>query len=291
MKWIFPTVLVLLVSQNVWTQNLEKINPQSIQIGGEIGRRIDITVNNNLLAVDIDKDFLAPFLERKQSGGFIGTGMFLDAAVRLAYHTENEKLLALKKHIVNTLLATQEPDGYIGLMRPEARIKKLWDVHELSYIIIGLTNDGLLFHQAASLSAAKKLADLLLTRLTETPPPGCYDGDLNPVMSNTGLADAMMTLTDAAGDEKYKQFIFDVLDMMHWQKPIVCGRHWPIDGHIYGYLDKCLVQLRLDPTMSHPELRTMSNGVLHFMLEDKRSHHLRRLRRPRMLAKYPGRHE
>lgn len=262
-------IIILLASSAIaFAQPLNKIDPSAITIGGEIGRRIDITVDNNLLAVDIDKDFLAPFQERKQMDGFIGVGMFLDAAVRLAHHTQNEKLIALKNHIADTLMATQEPDGYIGLMRPLARIRKLWDVHELSYIIIGLTNDGLLFQRTDSLDAARKLADYLVTRLTETPPPGCYDGDLNPVMSNTGLADALLLLTDATGNDKYKQFILDVLDMAHWAKPIVCGRHWPIDGHIYGYLDKCLVQLHLDPTASNPELRAMSDGVLKFMLED-----------------------
>ena len=102
MKKAILIIILLALSAIALAQPLTTIDPSAISVGGEIGRRIDITVDNNLLAVDIDKDFLVPFQERKQMGGFIGTGMFLDAAVRLAYHTKNEKLIALKNHITDT---------------------------------------------------------------------------------------------------------------------------------------------------------------------------------------------
>ncbi|MFZ4397711.1 MAG: hypothetical protein ACOYOU_19040, partial [Kiritimatiellia bacterium] len=37
------------------------IDIQQIKMGGELGRRMDITVSNNLLKIDMDKIFLAPF--------------------------------------------------------------------------------------------------------------------------------------------------------------------------------------------------------------------------------------
>jgi len=43
----------------------------NIKVGGEIGRRIDITVSNNLLKLDINNDFLASFL-KKDDTGYIG---------------------------------------------------------------------------------------------------------------------------------------------------------------------------------------------------------------------------
>ena len=41
--------------------------PGTVYVGGEIGRRINITVNNNLLALDVEKDFLKPLRERNRT--------------------------------------------------------------------------------------------------------------------------------------------------------------------------------------------------------------------------------
>ena len=68
---------------------LEHIDLNAIELGGELGRRIDVTVKNNLLAVDVDADFIKPFQERSQTDGFIGLGMYIDGLARLAFHTGN----------------------------------------------------------------------------------------------------------------------------------------------------------------------------------------------------------
>ena len=37
---------------------------RDVRVGGEIGRRIEITITNNLLVLDADRDFLPPFKTR-----------------------------------------------------------------------------------------------------------------------------------------------------------------------------------------------------------------------------------
>ena len=245
---------------------LEHIELDAIDIGGEMGRRIDVTVENNLLAVDVDNDFIKPFQERNQTDGFIGLGMFIDGLTRLAFHTGNPAAIARKEHVVAATIATQEDDGYIGLMKPEARIARLWDVHEMSYLVLGLTSDYALFGNRESLGAAQRLADYLVGKLTDNPPPGCFEGDLNVDMGPTGLGDALMYLSEQSGDARYRDFCIDTLKIGEWRKPIVKGRWWPIDGHVYAYIDKCLLQLRLDPERTRPALHEMSEGVMHFLL-------------------------
>jgi len=88
-----------------------RLGPRQVRVGGEIGRRIDVTVQNNLLQIKVDQDFLKPFQDRKANGGFIGLGMFIDAAVRFAAHTQDPKVLALKTHVIDQAIKTQEPDG------------------------------------------------------------------------------------------------------------------------------------------------------------------------------------
>ncbi len=263
--WLLGGVLMGMSSARAY--ELEHIALNAIDIEGEIGRRIDVTVNNNLLAVDVDNDFLKPFQERAQTDGFIGLGMFIDGLTRLAYHTGNSDAIARKEHVVAAAIATQEDDGYIGLMKPEARIAQLWDVHEMAYLVLGLTTDYELFGKQESLAAARRLADYLVNNLTDNPPPGCFEGDLSPEMGVTGLGDALMYLSEQSGDAIYRNFCVDVLKVGEWQKPIVKGRWWPIHGHVYAYIDKCLLQLRLDPEERNPALHAMSNGVMDFLLE------------------------
>ena len=60
----------------------------NVTVGGEIGRRIDITTKNSLLKLNIEKDFLTPCRERNKSEwAFVGLGNLIVASVKLAYNT------------------------------------------------------------------------------------------------------------------------------------------------------------------------------------------------------------
>ena len=62
------------------------VDPGQVRLGGEIGRRIDLTISNNLLAINVDNDFLKPFHEKQTPiFGYIGLGKLLDATVNFAY--------------------------------------------------------------------------------------------------------------------------------------------------------------------------------------------------------------
>ena len=50
------------------------------------------------------------------SDRYVGLGKLIDAAVKLAAYSGDEKVLARKKHIIDKTLATQEPDGYLGFI-------------------------------------------------------------------------------------------------------------------------------------------------------------------------------
>ena len=92
------------------------VDPAKVRIRGEIGRRIDITVGNNVLKIDNDTVFLKSF-RKKDRGNFsyVGLGKHIDAVVRLAYHTGDKRLIALKDRLITELLKTQLDSGYIGV--------------------------------------------------------------------------------------------------------------------------------------------------------------------------------
>ncbi len=186
---------------------LTPIDLRQVKVGGEIGRRIDVTINNNLLVLKADKDFLAPFRAKKARDGYIGLGKLIDAAVRFAAYTKDERVLALKKHLVDETIKTQEPDGYIGMMAAPARISGMWDICELGYVILGLTSDYHYFGQKQSLDAARKAADYLLQHWSTIPADWPQQTHVATHVSVTGLERAMLMLYQETGDERYLELL------------------------------------------------------------------------------------
>jgi len=87
------------------------LDVREIQVGGEIGRRLQATVDNNLLVIALDQDFLAPFQKHDGTGGYVGLGKTLDAFARFAAYTGDSRIVERKQHLVSALLQSQGPDG------------------------------------------------------------------------------------------------------------------------------------------------------------------------------------
>jgi len=207
--WVLHLSSMLFISVGIVSADsphyLTALDIRRVKVEGEIGRRIDITVNNNILAADVDKDFLLPFKERNRRDGYIGLGKFIDSLARFAAYTNDERVLALKKHVVAETLRTQEPDGYIGLCVPESRMWALWDLHEMGYLVLGLTTDYRYFGEKASLEGARRLADYIIGRWSEDPQQKT-DGWISVYVATTGLEEAMLALHEWTGEERYLNF-------------------------------------------------------------------------------------
>lgn len=108
----------------------------SISLGGEYGRRVSITIENNLLQLDIEKDFLAPL--REKTGAFTGVGALLNAASLLAAQTADPRVVAIRDELAESILSLQEPDGYIGSKAGDERIWEPFDVDEGYQALAGM---------------------------------------------------------------------------------------------------------------------------------------------------------
>ena len=246
---------------------LQRIPTDRIRVEGEIGRRIEVTVENNLLKLDLDHDFLDPFRTPTAQGGYVGLGKTIDAFVRLAAHTQNPQLLERKRYLVAETISTQSEDGYIGMMAPEARLWTLWDIHEMAYLIYGLTMDHRFFGEDASLAAARKLADFILAGWhTHERSPG--DGSITEYMAVTGLENALIALFQQTSDRKYLDYAADFRGLSKWDGPIVLGRWGPIQGHAYAYLCRSLAQLRLNQIAPQETLLAPTKRAMDFLLRD-----------------------
>lgn len=257
--------LALASTSCAWAVRMTPLDISNVRVGGEIGRRIDITIANNVLVIDADKDFLEPFRRRNSQGGYVGLGKFIDSLVRFAAYSQDPKVLALKQYVVREAIATQEADGYIGICRPEMRMWHLWDIHEMGYLVMGLTADHAYFDEKPSLDAAKKLADYILARWSEDPDRKT-EGWVSTYVATTGLEGAMLGLYSRTGDERYLDFAVQHRKLAEWDTPLIQGRWGNLEGHAYYHMAHCLAQLRLNEIRPEARLLNQSRATLDFLV-------------------------
>ncbi len=256
----FPLCIALLLP-------LIPLDTQQVRVGGEIGHRIDITVHNNLLVLDAEKDFLQPFEQRKEKGGYIGLGKLILAAVRLAAHTGDANVVAFKDRLVARTIGAQQSDGYIGICKPASRMTALWDVHELGYLAAGLLSDYEFFHRPASLAAARKAAGYLLAHWGEIPADWAARTDVATHVAVTGTDRTLLGFFRVTGDARYLDFLLGRRGLGEWDMPIVIGRRPGIEGHMYAYLARTLAQLELCRLRPSPKLLVNADRALTFLTE------------------------
>lgn len=247
---------------------LQPLDVRAVKVGGEMGRRIEVTITNNLLVMDVDKDFLAPFKTEpaKRTGAYIGLGKLIDAAVHFAAYTGDTRVMSVKRHLVAEAIAAQEADGYIGTFAPAKRMWSLWDIHEMNYLAYGLAMDHRFFGEKPSLEAARKLADYIVRRWAAEPPKLPTPWDITLHMGVTGVESTMLALHRETGDARYLEFVTKTRQLANWDAHVVTGRWGLIEGHAYAHLCRCIAQLRLHRLQPNARLLKPTRDVLDFIL-------------------------
>lgn len=241
------------------------IHPGNVKVAGEMGRRIDITLHGNIQKIDTDKDFILPFLRKTDNGGFTGIGMYIDALAKFAAYSNDNQIVAYKNYVIGQLISAQLPDGYAGALRPENRMWSLWDIHEMGYIIFGLTTDYEYFRNEKILQTAIKIADYILDRWS-TMPQGWENGTrVNLHEAVTGLDRAMLALYHHTGQRRFLDFCVNQKALQDWNLDIEIGRRVGLDGHVYGYLGMCLAQLELFRLLPQEKLLKQSDKAMDFL--------------------------
>ena len=207
---------------------VEKFAPGEVTVGGEIGRRMEVTAEKILHHTDVDNVFVKPFREHDAGtfGGFVGYGMLLDAVVKAAAHgVGGDEMRAFKTRRLKEIAATMTPDGRISMYADKPGF---WDNHEQAYLIQAFCLDHRVFGCAESLATAERLADSLIRMQ-------------RPM--TLGTESAFMALWRETGKDCYRKYLEETCrirgDIGDYE------RHLTVNGvaHVYTWLARALGQV------------------------------------------------
>ena len=261
---------------------------EQVTVGGEMGRRIDLAIYKNFLALDIDEDFLRPFRNRRPRESlqisqrlvprglldavvarFVALGLLLDAAVLFSKYTNDEQVVSRKNYLIKEIIKTQSPDGYIGIFEAEPEEGHLWVeycIHDTAYLIVGLAQDYRHFANQEALAAGRRLADYLMANWSKRPN--------EDKVTTLGTVEAFLSLYDLTGEQKYLRFAADETTgkarrihpaaLSSWEQRLY-EEHNSVGCHMYRVFSRCMMQLRLYEIEPAEKLLVMSRRVLEGM--------------------------
>jgi len=134
-------------------------------IDGFVGRRVQANRENYLKRFDIDHYVEMVRQRNHKDWGWIGEqdGKWVESAVLASAQSGDAALRQKARSVLASIIATQEPDGYVGItpkaIRTPARPLRGMDPYELYFTLHALITAYEQWSDASSLTAARKLGD------------------------------------------------------------------------------------------------------------------------------------
>jgi uncharacterized protein len=182
-------------------------SPSAVALDGFLGFRAQNNALNRLLQVN-EEPLLAGFRNRPGSHPWIGehVGKWLHAATLAWSYTGDPELRAKLDRVVRELIATQEPDGYLGTYTADQRFGLFpgadWDVWVHKYNLVGL----LTYHQYTgdvdALNACIRIGNLLI-RTFGPDKKSIINAGTHVGMAATSVLEPVVLLHRATGDARY----------------------------------------------------------------------------------------
>ena len=165
------------IAGEAFAENAAEIG--SVRLKGCLGERLDAMIERHVCGADVDY-ITAPFMEKTETKGWWQTefwGKWMHSAVPYLDYCGSEQLRTAIDRGIDRMLASQEPNGYIGNYPDELRCGEGWDVWGMKYTLMGLLHyyDGRVRTPGEprrdrssrptaedALNAAKKLCDYVI---------------------------------------------------------------------------------------------------------------------------------
>lgn len=238
------------------------------ELGGEIGNRIHDCIYQNFMAIDLDRDWLNHFRNRRERGNenyvYYGIGKVLDAGSLFSRYTGDPKVLERTRYIADTLVQSRDPDGYMGFWKVEpGNLQEYinWTLHEHEYINLAFVRNYRCLGEPQALENAKTMADYILQAFP-TEENGFYDAGQ---ICTAGLPEGFLELYRVTGEKKYLDFAANVKHgNRHAEIQCESLNRWKQTfterpAHVYVMLARIYAQTELYRLTGDPKLLEMSD--------------------------------
>jgi DUF1680 family protein len=188
---------------------LTPASSSSVKIEGYLGDKINLCIENRVMAQNIEK-IIRPFRLRNESdfGGFRCEywGKWFTSAMLAYSYQPTAGHLAVIDTAVNELLATQTQDGYIGTYDKQHSLWG-WDIWGQKYTVLGLIAYYDQTKDPKALKAACRMVDLLMTKVG----PGKVNIAENGIpllqgLPSTSILRPIVLLYERTGNRRYLNF-------------------------------------------------------------------------------------
>jgi len=192
------------------------LQPGCVKIKGFSGDKIDTCIRNRIAAQNVE-ELIEPFQKRpeRQLWRCEFWGKWFTSAAAAYQYTKDKQLRSIVDKAVAELLATQNPNGYIGTYQDDAHLQG-WDVWGRKYVLLGLLDYYDITSDRDTLSAAVRQADFLLSEVG----PGKADivklGHWNG-MAASSILEPVMLLYRKTGQKRYLDFARYIVGQ--WSSP------------------------------------------------------------------------
>lgn len=192
----------------------------SIKIEGYVGDKLNLCIDNRVMAQDIDR-LITPFRVRNdESWGFRSEfwgKWFTSAMLGYGYAPTKQHRMVID-NAVNKLKQTQSPDGYIGTY-PEEHHLKDWDIWGRKYVLLGLLAYYDQTGDTEILKTAEQVADHLI--LEAGPESGVNLAETGWIgwkgLASSSVLEPIALLYQKTGKKKYLDFARHIIHL--WDKP------------------------------------------------------------------------
>lgn len=197
-------------------QNNSTSSVKHVKISGYIGSRIDDCIEHRVKAQDVEH-LVEPFRHHEEKNLWQSEfwGKWIQGAIASYRYNQDAELYKIISDAAESLMATQQENGYIGNYAPEYQLQQ-WDIWGRKYTSLGLIAWYDLSGDKKALDAACRVIDHLMTQVgpqkVNIVTTGNYVG-----MPSSSILEPVMYLYNRTKEQRYLDFANYIAEQ--WETP------------------------------------------------------------------------